>query len=409
MSDSLTRREAGQSSTMRLKGDVHLFNPVSWNIVFLILSVIAGGLFIFAFTVPLSRVVSVNAVILPDRGISSLVAPRGGTLTRLVAAQGGRAERGEVIAIVSTDETSPLGVSNERETEKALQRQLREVNYQLQLVQAKVKNNDARTGNARRSLVATIASLRQQAKLQKELITQGQKSLARAEGLSAKGYVTTSYIDGLRESVLLRQQRAAEIASALSEKEQSLNSVPADEQLSRLEADDSAAVLRARREDLTQQVLKNSLTGSYALRTTVAGTVGNVRYREGEAIKAGATIIDIIPDRSRPVIALKVPSRSITRVKPGQSVRMSVDAMPSVTYGTLRANVISIASTTTLSSTDPGASEYYMAYCAVDFRRSSPRILRTLRANMSGSAAVVTDRLTIANWFLQSFSGRGAN
>jgi membrane fusion protein len=107
--------------------------------------------------------------------------------------------------------------------------------------------------------------------------------------------------------------------------------------------------------------------------------------------------------------ALHIPSRRRGFVREGQIVRLKLDAFPYARFGSYEARIDSISRTTVRSTMSPtGASEAaapggdYMAWATLagnqfEFGRRRFDIL----PGMTGTASIVVERRTIAEWVLE--------
>ena len=139
-----------------------------------------------------------------------------------------------------------------------------------------------------------------------------------------------------------------------------------------------------------------------------AGTVTFSSVVPGRMLDAADVALVIGTEPHRPLIAaLRIPSRQRGFVAQGQIIRIKLDAFPYARFGTYEAHIDSISGTTVGAAAALGASsgiatrENYMAWATLqgstfNFGGRQFRIL----SGMRGTASIVVERRTIAEWVL---------
>lgn len=140
-----------------------------------------------------------------------------------------------------------------------------------------------------------------------------------------------------------------------------------------------------------------------------AGVVIFSGLRVGRMLDVGEVAQIIDTDPGQPLtIALRIPSRQRGFVKPGQIIHIKLDAFPYARFGTYEARIESISDTTL------GVPDGSRAAVAGSDQGNNYRALATLRGDtfdvgresfqmfpgMRGTASIVVERRTIAEWVL---------
>lgn len=406
MSESLFRKEVLNQRSDRLYGEVHIFGSSRWTIVFSLIVILCTLFVVGATTVKFSKSVSIRGVIGPERGVALVAMPKSGVLTHLYARQGEMVRAGGLAAIISTDQILANGISSAEAEGQKINNQLIQIDSQIRngSLTADIDANSIR--EAAGSLEAAIRQINRQIDLQIALVVQGEQAKDRADGLASKGYITNTYLDATRETLLLRKQRLSELQLTLSEKTQALADLRSRSSLGKVATADALAKLTAQREDLKGLSLQNNLSGQYGVRFPTTGIVGNIHFREGASVNGGGVLMDLIPSRDKLIVRLQIPPTSVASIKPGQQIRVFVDSIPSQTFGTLNGSIYKVSSTVTLDPTVDARTAYYTGYASIDEKATNLALLKALRPDMTGTVAVATGRMSMLGWFLQSFSMR---
>ncbi len=80
----------------------------------------------------------------------------------------------------------------------------------------------------------------------------------------------------------------------------------------------------------------------HEIRAPVAGTVIRRLVAAGDHASANRPVFTILPQGARIAVSLRINSRDVTQVRPGQKVRFRVDAYPSQRYGSFTGDVLSV-------------------------------------------------------------------
>ncbi|RWN01256.1 MAG: HlyD family secretion protein [Mesorhizobium sp.] len=186
---------------------------------------------------------------------------------------------------------------------EAAQAQLGNVNAEVQLQHALIRQAEAQTRSAEAELnLATKASDRR-----RELIRTNAVSQAEVDGSDAA-----------------RSRAEAAVAAALAALEAQRQRIAVLDAQRKAAV---AAVAQARAaEELAQIDLDNAV-----VRAPVDGVVGNRQVRIGRLVAPGASLLDIVPVNDLWVVA-NFKETQIEQIQPGQHVRITIDGYPNETF-----------------------------------------------------------------------------
>ena len=134
------------------------------------------------------------------------------------------------------------------------------------------------------------------------------------------------------------------------------------------------------------------------LRAPVNGVVKNVRITTlGGVIRPGEEVMQIVPLEDDLVIQAKVSPSDIAFLKPGQDVRVKIDAYDYTVYGELSGKLTYISADTLSEDLRQGEQPYYRAQVRTTGRQFSGRPLETLeiQPGMTATIEVKTGQRTV--------------
>lgn len=254
-----------------------------------------------------------------------------------------------------------------------------------------------------------LSALGQQQVQARRIAADALRTLQRLEGMAS--YITA---DRLEQARLQANQGEAEVAqgevrrqSLLSE----IESLRGTQKELEVQQRELAAQLAREQQDINlryEAARQNS--------TIFAPHAGLVTFSSlvvGQTLEAEDVALVIDTEAGAPLVAaLTIPSRQRGFIKPGQSVRLKLDAFPYARFGAVQARIDSISDTAmnrTESTAGPTAAagkateiNNYMAWASLSDTTFGPagEPLRIL-PGMRGTASVVIERRTIAEWVLE--------
>ncbi|MCA8041103.1 HlyD family secretion protein [Burkholderia seminalis] len=241
----------------------------------------------------------------------------------------------------------------------------------------------------------------------RQMADDARRRLARVEG--AADYVIADRIEQARIEV---RQNEAEIAQG-DARHQALLADLETLRGSRRELDAQVRELHAQRDREVQDILVRYEAARRDI-TVSAPNDGIVTFSglvPGNALASDdvALVISTSPKPSLSA-ALRIPSRQRGFVREGQTVRIKLDAFPYARFGSVAARIDSISGTTMTAVTASSPSSAptgarptdYMAWATVRSATfGSPREPLRILPGMHGTASVVVERRSIAEWVFE--------
>ena len=400
---SVFRFEAIANRSDRLSGDIMLAVPVAWQAIgYLIFGGVAVGV-LFLSLASYSRVETVTGIISPNTGVSNIVATRAGVIAALPVRDGQNVPAGAELATIRAEEDGAAARSPAALVEAAIARQDASLVAQSNAAQASAVAQASQLLAQKSGLVAEISQLQSQIATQRALITSAQKDLDRARAIADRGFISGRDLQVREETLLARQQGLSQIEqsfaakrAAVAENERSMGQIMAQARV-------QTASLSATRAQVAQQAANATGARSYVLRAPVAGRVTAMTARIGQAAIPQTPLMTIVPAGSVLRAELRVSSAAIGFVKPGQHVRLAIDAFPYQRFGTVTGKVLTVAASAVGAQGPNGSTvAVYPVTVALDKARVTAfGRQEMLVSGMSLTARIVTEKQTLLEWLFE--------
>lgn len=397
------RPEAIHHRADRLSGDVSIALPVSWQAVgYLVFGGVAAA-FAFLALADYARIETVTGSIVPDTGVSAVVPTRAGVITRLAVKEGQIVAAGEELAAIRAEEDSAEGPTAAARIGEAIARQDASLSQQAAAAMLAARAQQGQLGAQRSGLLAEIAQLEAQIAIQTDLVESARRDFERTRDVAARGFVSARDMQYREELLMSRRQGLSQLTQSLAARRASL--VEAERSAAQVMAQAAAqtAGLSANRAQVAQQAANSDGSRSYVLRAPVAGRVTALTARAGQPVTPQGQILAIVPQGSVLQAELAVPSSAIGFIKPGQSVRLAIDAFPYQRFGTASGKVLSVpASAVSRPAPGGGVISTYPVIVALD--RASIAAFGRNEALVSGmtlTARITTEKQSLLEWLFE--------
>ncbi len=340
----LFRREAVHHATRRLAGEVVLATPLSVKSLGLLLASVIFAAAAFAAFASYARKVTVTGLLVPDQGMIRATVQQAGTLQTLLVKEGDIVERGARIAAIDLAvETSGGNVGDI--VARGLQSEAAAGQARAQATLARLVVEEAQSKIRLSKVRDELSQVQTQRELQERRVRIAQDEVARGEQIAAKGFLSRREVETRRSAALQAEQelaaqrrQVASIEKDIADIEARMASIPLEKEQAAAEARTSAASISQRTADAEQRRTQFVLA-------PVSGRLAALPVSSGQTITAGSTIAVIIPTGSRLEAELLAPSRSIGFMKPGQEVRLNLQAFPYQRFGTVAGEIRTVSTT----------------------------------------------------------------
>lgn len=347
---NLFRPEAVEAQNA-FNGRVRIAPPMRWMFVNLLLVVLVAGALVFASFANYARTVQAAGVIDTTSGTPIIAAQQQGRLDLKVKV-GDTVKPGDVIAITHAVARNADGdladIRRDASLDEAESADLMASSAQA-AGRARAQAQQARADAA----TSRLASLDEQLRQARERTARARSDLERARQIAERGFLSRSDLDQRESAVAERRQAEAmvaeQIALARGERESAIaEAAQATQEAESLAFDARSTASRARRSAVEADALAQIVHVANA-----AGEIASLPLRDGALLQPGDTIAVIVPQDSRKVARISVPAAAMSDLRPGQPIRVAIDAYPFQTFGTVNAKVASVSQATTMGEDGP--------------------------------------------------------
>lgn len=286
---------------------------------------------------------SVRGQLVPNLGLSSVVAPGNGVVARLLAEEGARVQAGQPLALIDVPRATADGLDALGAIRSGIRTRSNSARAQGE---SQVLQIDAQILGAKQQLQGTRQELNQiEAALvtRRELESIGRETERRYQSVADKQYISQVQLNQQRQAVLdlvnarqALERQATQLRRNVVQLEQSLRELPLQRRalLAGTQGDVAA---------LEQERVQQEANGQLMLKAPVAGLVANRMIEPGQAVQGGQALLSVLPEGSRLQAELLVPSRAIGFIEPGDSVQLRYQAYPYQKFGHHEGHVLRIS------------------------------------------------------------------
>lgn len=397
------RSEAITYRADRLSGDVAVAVPVAWQSIGYLIFGSVGAAIIFLSLADYARVETVTGTVIPDSGVAPVLPTRNGILTRLAVRDGQMVAAGDQLAFIRSEEDSADGVSASARIGAAIAQQDASLSAQGFEALSAARAQQSQLAAQQSGLVAELNQLQSQISLQQNLVNSAQKDLDRARIVAERGFISTRDIQFREELVVSRRQSLSQLLQTSASRRATLSEAQKTSTLVAAQARAQNAGLAASRAQVAQQAANSAGERSYVLRAPMAGRVTALTARTGQPASPQTALMTIVPAGSVLQAELAIPSSAIGFIKPGQAVRLAIDAFPYQRFGTVRGKVMTVA-TSAIMRQSPNGSSVSLYPVTVSLNQTGITAYgrtESLVSGMSLTARIVTEKQSLLEWLFE--------
>lgn len=416
MTQELFRREVLDARSGSNLGEVSLSQPLP--ILWLALGTVVSVALIIVFLAlgEYSRRSRVVGYLVPDRGISTVVAPTRGIVSRVMVNEGDRVTAGGLLAHVDVPRFSVSGARPVTVIRSEMDK--REVHIK-RVGEARLAQTDAQIAGLAAQIDVAKVELRQiEAGLatRDQQIRLGRKTLARFRELASLQYVSPVQLDQQEQALLelLNERHALDrqrsnIKRGILQAEQSVR----EQYAQRKEQEASTGIEQAQ---LNQERALHETNGELVVKAPLGGIVASRVVEPGQAVEPGQILVSLVPFDSNLQAQLLVPSRAIGFIEPGDAVLLRYQAFPYQKFGHMKGFVRRVSRSaaspsdwTALLGSAPSVEPYYRVIVDIDEQSVKAYGKREpLRPGMMLEADILGERRKLYEWLLEPlYSVRG--
>ncbi|MVZ96475.1 HlyD family efflux transporter periplasmic adaptor subunit [Sphingorhabdus sp. IMCC26285] len=397
------RPEALSYRADRLSGDVALAVPLAWqSIGYLIFAGVVAAVIFLSFA-GYARVEVATGSIVPDKGVSAIQPTRNGVVAALWVKDGQNVPAGAELATIRSEEEGAANMSPAAQIEAAVGHQDASLVSQIAASSASANAQLRQLAAQRIGLIGEIGQLQSQIALQRSLIVSAQKDYDRVRVVAERGFISLRDLQAREETLLGRQQGLSQLTQSLAVKQAALTEADRSGAQIIAQAQAQNAGLSAARAEVAQQAANAAGSRAYVLRAPVAGRVTALTARVGQSVNPQSPVMTIVPAGSVLQAELAIPGTAIGFIRPGQVVRLAIDAFPFQRFGTIKGRIRTVASSAVSARTgDGGTIAVYPVIITLDqsylmaFGRRQPLV-----PGMSLTARIVTEKQSLLTWLFE--------
>jgi membrane fusion protein len=343
MSD-LFRKEAVAHATQRLAGAVVLATPLSVRLLGLFFAGVVITAVLFASMASYARKATVSGWLVPDLGLIRVTASSAGFIQSVPIGEGELVAAGARLAEIRIGTETATGNVGERFTQ-----QLRaEADGARAKARSQIERLDAESQQSLERLAklhAELVQVQTQAALQERRLVLAQQDAERSEATAAKGLLSLRDLDARRSAALSAEQDLAGQRRQISSMSRDISDIEARVAAIVLEKESAHAETKSAEANLAQRMIDAEARRVQFVMSPVAGRLVALPVAVGQSIVVGATVAVVIPEGAKLQAELLAPSSAAGFIRPGQEVRLMLQAFPYQRFGTVKGTVTSISKT----------------------------------------------------------------
>lgn len=344
MTRSLFRDEALQARQGTWLGRVQLLRPLSLDLITLGVLVVAVLVAAFLGLAQYTRKATVDGALAPDRGLIRLVPAEAATVIERRVAEGQSVKSGDVLFVLALERPRLLADA-QAEVRRSLgdrQRSLQDAaRQQDNLVAAQLAALDRRL----QTLEAEAAQVDGEAALQQQRLALAQQAQGRLEALRRDNFISEAQLLAKQEEVLglqaqlqaLQRQRLA-LQRERAQLDGERRSLP-------LQARNTQGGIQRDLAELTREAAEQDSERRLIVRAPQDGVLSAVLAEPGQAVAPSSALASLVPQGAVLQAQLYAPSSAVGFVRPGQAVRLRLEAFPYQKFGPLEGRVLQVSRT----------------------------------------------------------------
>jgi membrane fusion protein len=399
----LFRSEAVSHATQRLSGAVVLATPLSVRVLGLFFGAIVLAAVVFVSMASYARKATVTGWLVPDQGLIRATASAGGFIQSVFVKEGESVERGARIAEIRiAAETAAGNVGEMIMQQLHAESQATRARAQTQIDRLSAESGQASARLARQR--GELMQLQTQADLQAQRMQIARQDLGRGEELASRGNLPRAEVEKRQSAALAAEQELANLRRQIGATEREVSDIEARVSAILIEKETIRAESQSAAASLEQRSIDAEARRVQLILSPVAGRIAALPLAVGQPVATGGTVAVVVPEGARIEAELLAPSSGAGFIRPGQEVRLMLQAFPYQRFGTVTGAVKSI-SRTVLGPTEISIPGLNIQEPVFRVRVALPRDeIRAygeaipLQPGMLLSADIVFDRRSLIQW-----------
>jgi membrane fusion protein len=408
----LFRAEAVQAVQSQWLGRVQIAQPpaLRWLALGAVVAVLAVGAFLG--TASYTRKAAVPGVLAPEQGLIRLMPAAAGTVVERHVAEGDAVRSGQLLFTLAQDRFS-RDDAMQGTVDRAVDAQRRQLEDVVRQQRALGAARDRALALRLEALAAEHSQMTAELGLQSRRLDLARQSLQRLQALQAQAYVSEAQVQARQEDMLALEAQV----QALSRQQATLGRERAELEGERAtlpaQRDSAIAQVGSQLAELSRDGAELQAVRRIEVRAPQDGTVHGLLAGPGQSVAPPAALATLLPAGATLQAQLYAPSRTIGFVRPGQVVRLRLEAYPHARYGHLEGRVLRVdrvplaaaeQASLPLPVQPPGAEPLFRITVALD--AVPPEWAeRPLGAGLRLQADVMLERRRLIEWVFEPLLG----
>lgn len=343
MKHGLFRREVFESRRQLWLGEIRLARPLSLTLLTTAVVVAAAATAVFLVEGHYTRKARLAGVLVPDLGSLRVVAPQAATVVERRAVEGQHVAKGDVLFVLSTEQTSTLG-----DTQAAVQRSLQArersladaAQHEAALLVSQRDDLQRRIAESR----AALGLLASQADLQRQQLALAQAEHERWRALQDQ-YVSAARVEAEKVKVLAAQSALRDIELRRAQAVREIAGLEAQWRQLPLQAQARQGEIERQRAELAQDAAVSEARRRIVVTAPASGVLSAVTADPHGAVNPAVPLATVVPADARLLAHLYAPSAAVGFLRPQQPVLLRYQAFPYQKFGHHKGEVLQVSRT----------------------------------------------------------------
>jgi membrane fusion protein len=400
----LFRKEAIDAQRRSWLGGVSLAQPLRFWILAVFAAMAASAIVGFLYLGEYSRRSRVMGELVPDLGLSTVVAPSAGVVARLDVEEGDHVQRQDGLLTINVPRVTSSGQDAVSTLLDAQRSRMTSVEAMSEFQDRQLAAQQEGAKAQRSAMLRELSQIEAEIHTRGEQVRIGRETLTRFRSVEDERYVSLVQINQQEQSILeavnaqqALQRQATSIRRNLAELEQRLAEIPHQRLSAKAASERDLAAL-------SQETVRMEADGELLLRAPVTGLVANRLVEAGQAVQPGQPILSLLPKGSELRAQLLVPSSAIGFVKSGDRVLLRYQAYPYQKFGAHEGTVIRISRSALTGAQEGSDAKQSLYRVLVSLDQQGVLAygkMETLRPGMQLEADIMGERRKLYEWLLE--------
>lgn len=417
MRRNLFRSEVTAAKNSDWFGQVILLQPLRLRLITWSVLLFTLGTFLFLYYAQYTKRVTVTGVLAPNQGLIKVQSPHNGVVLERRVSEGQQVNVGDVLYVITAESMYlPEGINQQSVgvTSTALtQLKQREKIIQLDNTRSELEAERELTQEQTRigSLQKEVQQLEQEILIQVERLDSKLKQYQSNEEARKHGFISALALQQKHDDLLDQKARLASMQRSRISLGRELTN--AQTNMDSIRSKHLLAISQYKKQiiDVEQDRVTREAANRILVTAPQAGTVAAILVQPGQRVDT-QTMLTILPKNFQLEAQLYIPNNSVGYIQEGDLVEIHVAAFPHQSFGTIKAKVTEISSTTLTADElindalgvnlgNKNESRYRVKAKFPSQYIGVPTKQHQLRSGMQVDAKIIQNRRTLIEWILE--------